>query len=762
MNKAITDGLMLTPPPFSGGLTVWSRGDGTPGSDVYEGSGMAAYVSADQDFSGCLEIIKSETVQKLRYMGETPLLPGCYLRITARVKAISGNLPGVRIAAWAGGAGGAHVDGMIETAPAVTLTSYGDVVTISAIVGSGDRTGVDMVWGTGAIYGHFGLDLTGANGGVIRVDDIEIEDITSAFLRDMMNWVDVRDFGAIGDGVTDDHAAFEAADAAANGREVLVSKGTYYLSDHVTFENRARFEGTVVMPADKRLVLTRNFDLPAYIDAFGDEVTGFKKAIHALFSFSDHESLDMCGRRIELDAPIDMREATGDLDSFNTRRVIRNGQFNVISGPDWTTDEVTSTATYANTSPNLLSNVANVAQIQVGSHVSGNGVGREIYVKERNVGAGTLTLSQPLFGAASSQTYTFKRFKYILDFSRFSQFGRVTFADIEFQCSGLASGIMLPPEGLTFNLRDCFVTKPMDRGITSIGGGCQGMLIDGCQFLSNEQSARVQDRTTIALNVNSNDVKLRDNRVVLFAHFAIMGGTGHVICGNHFFHGDSEANGIRNGGLILAGTNMKTTVIGNYIDNCSIEWTNEYEAEPEFANQYYFGGLSITGNIFTATDVAPWFRWIVIKPYGPDHSIQGLTVTGNVFRPLDGNIDRVEGIDTTYADLNKAAYRNIVFDGNSFNAVNQPVSNPVTLKHTEATDASSWLVDFAPYFPFSGRTKSVQGLVPEGKIQAGASTVYDLPYANTGQGADGAQIMLNWSQACRGAVYLTARMDSPI
>ena len=62
-----------------------------------------------------------------------------------------------------------------------------------------------------------GLDVTGANGGLIRVESIEVVDITSAFHRTMMDWVDVRDFGAIGDGITDDGPAFEAADAAAGG-----------------------------------------------------------------------------------------------------------------------------------------------------------------------------------------------------------------------------------------------------------------------------------------------------------------------------------------------------------------------------------------------------------------------------------------------------------------------------------------------------------------------------------------------------------------
>ena len=147
MNKAITDGVVFMPPAFGQGLDVWSSGDGTPGSDTYDGAANAAIVLADQDFGGALEMQKTQTTQKLRYMGETPLLPGCYLRITARVKAISGNFPSVRIAGWAGGAGGVQVPGVTGVGPVVDLENYGDVVEVSAIVGAGNRPGVDMVWG---------------------------------------------------------------------------------------------------------------------------------------------------------------------------------------------------------------------------------------------------------------------------------------------------------------------------------------------------------------------------------------------------------------------------------------------------------------------------------------------------------------------------------------------------------------------------------------------------------------------------------------
>ena len=60
---------------------------------------------------------------------------------------------------------------------------------------------MDLAWALQSIYAHVGLDLTGANGGVVRIDDIVVEDVTNIFIRKLMDWVDVRDYGAIGNGV---------------------------------------------------------------------------------------------------------------------------------------------------------------------------------------------------------------------------------------------------------------------------------------------------------------------------------------------------------------------------------------------------------------------------------------------------------------------------------------------------------------------------------------------------------------------------------
>ena len=759
MNKAITDGLVLMPPPFEAGLNVWATGNGTPGSDTWAATGLGVFVPGDPDFGGCVETVKTQSTQRLRYMGETTILPGCYLQVTARIKVLAGEFPTVRIAGYPATSGGGQVPGVATQGPAVVLDTYGEVIEVRAIIGTGNRTGVDMVW-TGAVYGHIGLDITGPNGGLIRIDDIEIVDITEVFLRDMMAMVDVRDFGARGDGVTNDAAAFSAANAAAAGREVLVPKGIYFLNGDVTFTTPVRFEGTVVVPDNRRFILQRNFDLTSYIEAFGDETQAFRKAFQALLNFADHEGLDLKGRRIGLRQPIDMQACDPGRTTYAIRRVIRNGQFEALDDPAWNDHVVTSQATYSTSSPLQLNNVANIANIRVGSLVTGNGVGREVYVREVNVAQARITLSSELFGAAGTQNYNFRRFKYLLDFSGFDDLSQFVLADIDLQCNGRASAIMLARQGLTFHLRDSFVTRPKDRGITSIGGGCQGMLIDRCQFLSNEQGTAVETRTTVGLNANANDVKIRDNRAVMFRHFAVLGGSGNLITGNHWFQGDTTTQGVRRAGMIFTLPNPKSIITGNYIDNNWIEWTNEHDATPAFSNQFSFGGLTVTGNMFTVNDVAPWFTFIVIRPYGPGHFIQGFSVVSNVFRTLNGNIDRVERVDTTFATLDFGRMRNVTFSANAFNGVNVQAVNPLTVVHTQSTRTRTWTLNTDQKLPFLGRARVVESVIPEGRlVNASNGSLYEAPYVETEVGSGARQFRVIYGTEVSGRIRTIVRMD---
>ena len=761
MNKAITEGLVLMPPPFSAGLNLWSREDGQPGNGSYLAQSNAAYVPSDQDFGGCMELQKIAATQKLRCFQQIPVQPGLYLQVTIKIKAMSGPLPSVRIAGFAGASNGAIVSAAVPVGSSVALTTYGKVETIRAIIGSGTRTGVDMVWGTAPVYGHFGLDLTGANGGVVRIEDVVIEDVSAIFHSVMFDWVDVRDYGAIGNGVIDDKNAFEAADTAAAGKRVIVPPGNYFIGSHLTFENPVQFEGTITMPATVRLACTRNYDLDTYTAAFGTEIDGFKKALQALFYFTDHVELNLCGRRIEMTEPIDVA-VLADLTSFAVRRVICNGQLSALTSASWNNANATATATYSTSQSAKLTGVTNIATIPVGARVIGTGVGREVYVTSKDIAASTLTLSQPLT-VAGTRSYTFNRYKYMLDFSGFTSLQKFEITDIEFLCNGYASAIVLATSGETFRVADCLINRAKDRGITSTGRGCQDLIIEQNQFVSNEQSVVAQDRTTIAFNVNANDVKIRSNRSARFAHFAVLAGTGHIILGNHFFGGDGETAGIRRAGIVFTTPNAMSFVTGNYVDNYFIEMSNEHDNSPDFASEYSFGALTITGNIFICSDVAPWFRWLVITPRGAGHFVSGLLVTANVFRTVNCTVDRIEKVDTTYATLAYTSFRNVIFEANSFNGITQATASPVLIEHTQNTAAATWTVDSGGYLPFGSRARNVVGLVAEGAVTNSAdAAVYTNPYVAVEQGSAGDQVQVKWSGAVKGKMQVTLRCDNPI
>ena len=750
----------FSPPAFKSGLTNWSSGDGTKGSDTYAEVADAAYVPNDSDFSGCIELIKTRSVQKLRAFAKTPMQPETYLRIRTRIKSVTGNLPAVRIAGWAGSADGTWVSEATQTGPSTALQHAGEVLEISAIVGPGLRDGVDMVWGAEPTYGHFGLDLTGASGGIVRIDDFEIEDVTGLFHREIINVVDVRDYGALGDDKTDNYNAFVAADEAAKGRQLLVPEGVYRINRGLSLTAPVQIQGQLVMPDDAPLVLSKSYTLSTYIDAFKSEELAFKKAFQALLNSGDHDSLDLSGRTIAVTEPIDMQAAVANRTEYAQRRVVRNGQFYAQGDAAWENDVVNSVATYDQNAPKVLKNVANITNIPVGALVEGHGVGREIYVRAKNVSAQELTLSEALFDADGTQNFSFTRFKYLLDFSGFEKLGKFSLQNIEFQCNSKASGVMLARTGIIFHMKDCFITRPKYRGLTSIGTGCQGMLIDRCHFLTAEPRTKAQDRISIALNANANDVKLRENWASQFRHFAILSGSNNIVSGNHFYQGDGVPKGIRLAGLALTRSNTATTVVGNYVDNCFLEWTNEHDPTPDFSSGFGFSALSISDNVFLSGNVASWFAYLVIKPFGSGHGISNLTVNGNSFRSINGAIDRVERIDTSYADIDRTRLRYIQFMGNNFNNVRKRSENPLRLSHKQNSAGTVWTVETDGQLPFGGYARDVESLIAKSEMKSSSNKrTYHMPYVALEQGSAKDRVNLNWPEAIKGTVGLKVRCD---
>jgi len=488
-----------------------------------------------------------------------------------------------------------------------------------------------------------------------------------------------------------------------------------------------------------------------------------RRALQALFHSIDRESLDLKGRRFQIDEPVDVFDAVADVLTFGNRRAMRNGQLSANNTSDWNPDVVTTTASYnRGTDQTLLTNVVNIAAIQKGSLVEGYGVGREVYVTEVDIGAGTVRISQPLVLAGSSQSYTFTRFKYLLDFSGFTRINRFQIEDIEFLGNRRGAGILLPPDGIAWSIRDCFFARAGHRGITSIGKGCNGISIDRNQFIAPDDNELVQNRTSVAVNINSNDVKIRNNRAVQHRHFLVAGGGGHIISGNHFWQDDSADPGERSAGIVLMRHNPKTVMTGNYCDNATIDITNEYDPFPDpFPGKLPFGSVSITSNIFTADAVPAWFTFIRLVPFGAGHPVDGIVVTGNTFKMFDGAvIDRVESVDLSLGSLDLSDVRGMIFEENSFVDVTHRTHSPALVEIDQSVAQSSWGASLAQVLPFGGRALGAEGLTALGPIETGAgSPVWTLPYVETEQGLGGQEITVNWSQAVRGRVQMRVRAD---
>jgi hypothetical protein len=129
---------------------------------------------------------------------------------------------------------------------------YIDGVNFSILVQDSKGTMVyNFPDGTGISPNSSGISFTGFKGQVGTVQDLADNDgsdwigfdpagsgaVARSAQDKMRDTVSVKDFGAVGDGVTDDAAAFNAAIAAAVG-EVLVTEGTYLLGSTVTLDRQ--------------------------------------------------------------------------------------------------------------------------------------------------------------------------------------------------------------------------------------------------------------------------------------------------------------------------------------------------------------------------------------------------------------------------------------------------------------------------------------------------------------------------------------------
>lgn len=205
-----------------------------------------------------------------------------------------------------------------------------------------------------------------------------------------------------------------------------------------------------------------------------------------------------------------------------------------------------------------------------------------------------------------------------------------------------------------------------------------------------------------------------------------------MVLGNHFFQGDGTSAGVRTAGLVIADNYCNATITGNYVDNCTIEWTNERDPEPDFVSGFSFAAMCITDNIMLCGNVAPWFSFIVVKPHGSGHFLNGVTISGNRFHSINGNIDRVERVDTSFSDLNFTLTKKLTFDANAFHGIDKQAANPLRISHAAGSVAQAWNVGVDEDLPFGGRLLSVDSIVAQGPVlNAAGGVLYVSPYVRS-------------------------------
>lgn len=573
--------------------------------------------------------------------------------------------------------------------------------------------------------------------------------------------ISVLDFGAVGDGTNDDSTAFEAADRASGRRTIVVPPGVYRIDRDLTIDAPILFHGTIVQSPRHAFVLRHAFGLLTYIAAFGDDEEAFRKAFQALLVDADLDCLDMGGRGVLCHGPIDMAGAAGRAFS-RPRCTIRNGTFRIAPAMHWDSEKLVLRARY---DPSLhetrLSGVERVSDIPVGSRVTGSGVGCEVFVRAKDIAAETVDLSQPLFGAGGVQSYTFERHRYVLDFSGFRTFGALCLDNVALSLDGRASGILLPPGGGPCRIDECLFDSPRDRAITSPGAAFNGLRIDSSTFLADHRQTLAARRKSVAVNINGPGGVVRDTRFQGFGAALVLGGENHRIEGSRFCAGAGTGRTPRGTGVVFTSAAPRSVIEGNDFRDCAIEMTNQHTAFPDADGGQSLGDVTVTGNVFSATDTADFNAWIILKPFGSGQSIRGLRVTGNTFCSLAGQVERIERVDESLASLDVSRFDAVEFANNTFRNIRHGATNPATLTFDQPAPSAIWPLDPSARLPFGGQVRTVTSIVAVGALRdAAGRRLTESPSVGDTDDPNMHRATLRWSRAVRGRIRVTLRCDA--
>lgn len=498
---------------------------------------------------------------------------------------------------------------------------------------------------------------------------------------------------------------------------------------------------------------TKQLVIGPYLSAYANNPdSALAAALKELFSGDSSSTLDLEGRTITLNGPVDVAQAAAKTSSSVFCR-ITNGILTISQ--DVPNQSVTKQGQLQALA--LTMTLSSTQGIVRGMHISGPGLSRETYVTEvingTDIGINTYAIS-----AQTNQQYTFTKFGYLLDFSGFNQLSRLSIDHVNFSLRGMVSGIMMGSDGIANHIESNWILDPKNRGITDFNSGARGISINNNEMVSNATAYADSLRYPVAITISNNDPKIRSNRIAMFRHAMIIHGGGALITGNHWWQGVENA---RTAGLIFTGRRVKGLVDGNYVDNNWIELSNESAA----ANTTPIGRISIVGNHFTNAwqgDSAAQFSWIRIAPYTVDAPVAGILVTGNTFISLQATVLRSESVDATNGSVNLTNFEDVYFSDNTWEKVTYRTYNPLTVQRVipPGQEITNVVFQTEKAVPFGAQINAVTSVGLNNMRNPDGTEAY-LPY-NSYPGSmlsNKSRMQVRFPTPCSGTITVTGTVN---
>lgn len=613
--------------------------------------------------------------------------------------------------------------------------------------------------------GQINIGLTGitfalVNSSVAQVAKVPNRTALKALSTAAFNNVIQQDSGFQWVWMTGDFSAEIAAD---------IDENTYVKADDTAASAGAWVR---VSPATPPVIASRTIYFTDYRARYGTDRAAFVAMLTDAFDTSDNAfaiTVDLEGCTLSL-TPIDVAAETGRTTNFK-QVTITNGTFYadntfgdfapVVRSFNATIAQYSNTVTVTSTAG--LEVGMCMTDISIGAIIMPDGMPRESYI--------TGILSSTQFTISTNcyrdrtKFYNAVKWPYFLTFKGFTTFSRVRFTALNLRCQGVASGIQLAQSGNDIYFQQIHALNVADRLITEWWNNGSGAEFNNITAWSNDGT---ETHTNVGITVTDNDAKFISNRIINFRHSQVMHGGGYMILRCHNWQGGTTSYK-RTAAYVHTNVRPYVTYTGNYIDNGGVEVSNENQSTSVAIND-----ITISGNIFTMSDRATsTSRYITLSlaGYGAEPAttgIDGLSVTGNVFRRLLGSsmpglIPTVETLETYGTkSLDNNAIFDLSFDDNTFRGITNGTYDPATITLTKAAADAAWAFDFSTDLPFGLEPRRVVGETQGGLLgmRDGASTLTYQGSMTQVSGGDPKTIVWKVATAVKGTVSITATVNS--